>query len=119
MSISQKLLDGLNALVHLKVVTYVGPVETSGELDDLQVKVAPGDESYSIATSIDLGQGDINSVVPPQAWAASGEVVRTFHSEQVESAKAIVDRNLRLIAEVGKSLAEAITELKKADETDA
>jgi hypothetical protein len=94
-SLSQKLLAAVGAAVELKVVTQVGDA--------------------AIATSINLVQGDITNVVPEKFWAPDQQIIREFHQAQVEQAKSIVERNLRLIGEFGKQVAEAITELKKAE----
>jgi hypothetical protein len=94
-SLSQMLLDAVGSAVHLKVVTQV--------------------DELAISTNINLVEGDITSVVPAKFWAPDQQIVRDFHQAQVEQAKAIVDRNLRLIGELGKQIADGITELKRAE----
>jgi hypothetical protein len=98
--LSQTLLDAVRSAVQLQIVTRVGD----------------GDQN-AIATSINLVQGDITNTVPDKFWAPDQQIVRDFHQAQVEQAKAIVERNLRMIAEVGKQVADAITELKQAEKS--
>jgi hypothetical protein len=114
-SLSQKLLDAVRSAVELQIVTQVGDVAVSGTLDKYEITFAPN--GNAIATSINLVQGDITSVVPEKFWAPDQQVVRDFHQAQVEQAKSIVERNLRLIAEFGKQVADAITELKRAEKS--
>ena len=42
-------------------------------------------------------------------------MIRDFHDAQVEQAKAIVERNLRMIAEIGKQVVEAIKDLQQLE----
>lgn len=106
-NLQDKLVKALNAVVKLKVVTFVGPVEVSGSLDALKVDMPitkPGEDA--IVTSIDLVQGDIVNVVPGRFWTPEQVAVREFHQQQVGEAKEIVDRNVKLILAAGKSLVE-------------
>lgn len=114
-SLSQMLLDAVGSAVRLQVVTQVGDVGISGTLNKYEVKLEPN--GNAIATSINLVEGDITSVVPEKFWAPDQQIVRDFHQAQVEQAKAIVERNLRLIGELGKQIADGITELKRAEKS--
>jgi hypothetical protein len=99
-SLSQTLLDAVRSAVQLQITTQVG----SGD-------------GNAISTSINLVQGDITNNVPEKFWAPDQQIVRDFHQAQIEQAKAIVERNLKMIAEVGKQIADAITELKRAEKS--
>jgi hypothetical protein len=112
----RKLARGMQSAVELRVVTVVGGVELGGDLRKPTLKLAPNAGKNTLATSINLVQGDITSVIPEPYWAPEREVVRQFHEAQVERGQQIVDRNVRLIAEVGKAAAEAIKELAKLED---
>lgn len=112
-ALSHELLAAVRSAVQLKVITQVGDVAVSGTLDEYTVRFEPN--GNAIATSINLVEGDITSVVPDKFWAPDQQIVRDFHQAQVEQAKAIVERNLRMIGEFGKRIADAITELKRAE----
>lgn len=106
----EKLGQALQAVVTLKVVTYVGPVTISGNSDALAAQVpstAPSEDA--ILTAINLAQGDIVNIVPKRFWTPEELAVREFHQQQVSEAKEIVDRNLRLMIEAGKALGQLVS----------
>lgn len=106
----EKLGQALQAVVTLKVVTYVGPVTISGNSDALDAKVpstVPSEDA--ILTAINLAQGDIVNIVPKRFWTPEELAVREFHQQQVSEAKEIVDRNLRLMIEAGKALGQLVS----------
>lgn len=107
----EKLLGGVKSAVELRVVTYVGNANISGDLRDPKVTF-DGTKGAAIVTSINLVDGDISTVVPDQFWAPDKDVVRQYHQDQVDKGNAIVERNLRLIGELGSGLAKAIGDLK-------
>lgn len=111
----RKLAQGIQSAVELRVITVVGGVEIGGDLRKPTIKLAPNAGKNTLATSINLAQGDITTVIPEAYWAPDREVVRQFHEAQVQRGQDIVDRNIRLIAEVGKAAAEAIRELSGLD----
>lgn len=110
----EKLLGGVRSAVELRVVTYVGEAKLSGPLDRAMVEFG-GEPGDAIATSINLVEGDITSVVPEKFWAPDKQVIRDFHQQQVEQGKDIVERNLKLISELGSGIARAIAELKNIE----
>lgn len=115
-SLSDKLLAAMGAAVELRVITFVDDVTISGTLAD--PKIDFGDKpkvGNVIATSINLVQGDVTSVVPERLWAADKQVIRDFHQAQVDQAKAIVERNLQLIAELGERVVKAVSELRQVE----
>lgn len=107
----EKLLGGVKSAVELRVVTYVGDAKITGDLAAPKVTF-DGTKGSAIVSSINLVEGDISTVVPEQFWAPDRDVVRKFHQDQVDKGNAIVERNLRLIGELGSSLAKAIGDLK-------
>ncbi len=115
-SLSDKLLAAMGAAVELRVITYVGDAAISGNLE--RASVSFGDQPKPgnvIATSINLVQGDVTSVVPDRFWTADKQVIRDYHSAQVDQAKAIVERNLQLVAEIGEKVVKAVGELRKVE----
>jgi len=110
----EKLLGGVRSAVELRIVTHVGEVEVSGDLARPTVKFS-GEPGNAIATSINLVDGDVTSVVPEKFWAPDKQVIRDFHQAQVEQSKDIVERNLKLIAELGSGIARAIADLQKIE----
>ncbi len=109
------LWNGVRSLAELRIVTYVGPAKLSvperdPERDpaDLQFAISPPDQisTDAIVTAINLVQGDITNYVPAQFFTGNGQILE-FHLKQVVEGKEIVDRNLRLLAEVGKTLVDA------------
>lgn len=108
----EKLVKAMSAAVELRIITQVGDVNVSGDLAKPTVTLGKGS---AIATSINLVEGDITSVVPEEFLAPGQQVIRDFHDAQVEQAKAIVERNLRMIAEIGKQVVEAIKDLQQLE----
>ncbi|PRQ05295.1 hypothetical protein ENSA5_04140 [Enhygromyxa salina] len=111
----EKLLSGIKSAVELRVVTYVGDANVKGDIGKPQVNL-DGAKGDAIVTSINLVEGDINSVVPDRFWTPDKDVVRKYHQDQVDKSNAIVERNLRLIGELGAGLAKAIGDLKALED---
>lgn len=113
MSLSEKLLAAMSAAVELRVITFVDDVAISGTLAKPNVDFGATPKAGKvIATSINLVQGDVTSVVPERFWAADKQAIREFHQAQVGQAKEIVARNLELILEVGEKVVKALGELR-------
>jgi hypothetical protein len=111
----KSLLRAMNSAVQLQIVTQVGDATVSGPLGKPEVVFEP-QKGTAIATSINLVEGDITTVVPDKFWAPDQQIVREFHQAQVEQAKAIVERNLRLIGELGEQVFDAVTKLKQIED---
>lgn len=112
--ISEKLTLALSALVQLKITTYLGDVQVSGNIDDLKVEVANTNESQAIVTRINLVDGDIQTTFSKTLWESTGsEAVRAYHQEQVKQGREIVNHNLTMIKEVAVGLVEAIQKLRE------
>jgi len=116
-SIWQKLLAGIQSAVELRIVTYVGDVQISGDFCSPQISFPAGkQENKAIVTCLNLAQGDITSCFPEEYLSENRIWLRTYHSEQVKQGRDVVERNLRLIGELGSQVAAAITNLRKVEE---
>ena len=116
MAVWQKLLDGLKAAVELKIITYIGDVEMSG--DDIckpEISLPQGPHT-AMVTCINLVEGDITNCIPVEYAKDEKAWIRNYHDTQVKQGREIIDRNLRLISDLGKTVAEAISELRKAEQ---
>jgi hypothetical protein len=116
----ESLLKGVKSAVELRIVTFIGEVEVQG--DDQQgicnPKLSlPSGTCTAIVTCLNLVEGDVTSCFPEKYNTEDMTWVRDYHEKQVGVGKEIVDRNLRLIGELGTKLAEAIKELKGAEES--
>lgn len=109
-SIGQKIAHALNNAMELRVLTVVGEGEVTGRFPDLELKYS-GSDAKTIATSIDLVQGDTTTTISPAFAGDSGELLRKFHADQVGEGKAIVERNVRLLVELGREIVSLVGEL--------
>lgn len=108
----EKLKAAVSTAVELRIVTYVGKVDLKGTLkggvNDLTVEFTPpaaGEQAGRvILTSVNLAQGDILNVIPPDFGSEADKAMLAFHTEQVKEGKEIVARNLEMIAKLGKQL---------------
>jgi hypothetical protein len=115
-----KLLRGVQSAVELRVITVVGDVKLGGKLEAPQVSFGGEKlEGSAIVTSINLVEGDITNVVPDQFWSPDKEVIRKYHEQQVSNGHDIVDRNLRLISEVGEALIRTLSNLKNLEKSNS
>jgi hypothetical protein len=115
-----KLLRGVQSAVELRVITVVGGVKLGGKLAAPEVEFGDATSkgnSDAIVTSINLVQGDITNIVPDQFWAPDKEVIRQYHEQQVSNGHEIVNRNLRLISEVGEALIRTLSDLKNLEKS--
>ena len=113
-NIWDKLLSGIQSAIELRVVTYVGDVDIKGELKNPTMTFPQGAEAKgkTLATSINMVQGDISTAIPEPYWAPEQEVVRNYHQAQVEQANKIVERNVRLFVELANELRGELTRVK-------
>ncbi|MFV8751597.1 hypothetical protein ACNOYE_13720 [Nannocystaceae bacterium ST9] len=111
-SVKNNLRGAINSLVELRIVTYVGAATLVGGDQDgklkIDVKLPALTAENGIVTAINLTQGDISNLIPEQFWTPEKAAVLAYHQEQVKAAKEIVDRNLKLMAEVGGKLLEML-----------
>lgn len=112
--LGDKLLRGVASAVELRIVTIVSEVTVDGDFAAPKVTIPSGTHD-AIATSISLASGDITSVVPERFWAPDRQVIRDYHQHQVDKGHEIVERNIRLIGEVGSALAKALGDLRNVE----
>lgn len=117
LTIGQKIAHALQNAMELRVITVVGDGTVKGTFPELGLQF-DGAEEKAIATSIDLVQGDITTVISPAYAGDSGEALRGFHAEQVSEGKAIVERNVRLLVDIGREIVSLVdSENAKGEET--
>jgi hypothetical protein len=112
---SQRELLGIitkatSEVVNLKVITVVSPVAIGGTLEKPTVAFDEGQKVGAIATCINLLDGDITTAVDPAYANNAVDPVRQYHEDQVKEAKEIVDRNLKLVAELIERLWDKVSE---------
>ena len=100
-----KLLASIESVIDLRVITYVGDVEVSGDLSKPEIRLPTDDKAKALATSINLAQGDITNAIPEQYLAPDQEIIREYHKSQVAQANTIVERNVGLLVELVKNVA--------------
>jgi hypothetical protein len=103
--LKDKLLKGLGSVVNLQIVTYVGKVKptlASDGANTLSAKFAPstGADDFALVTQINLVEGDIINIVPPDANDADKQWLQNYHLEQVKAGKDIVSHNVKMIREM-------------------
>lgn len=98
-------------VVNLKVITVVSPVSIGGTLERPTVTFDQGAKVGAIATSINLLDGDITTAIDPAYAANADDAVRQYHENQVSEAKEIVDRNLKLAADLVERLWDKLSEV--------
>ena len=93
------LMQAAENLVHLQIVTIVGDVELSGDVNRPQIKF-PDNTSRSdlvIVTNINLVDSDITTVIPPKYENDIDGPIMKYHAEQVAQANDSMDKKLKLI----------------------
>jgi hypothetical protein len=98
-------------VVNLKIITVVSPVSIGGTLEHPTVTFDQGAKAGAIATSINLLDGDITTAIDPAYGSNADDPVRQYHENQVSEAKEIVDRNLRLAADLVERLWDKLSEV--------
>ena len=94
-----KLMRAAENLVHLQVVTVVGDVELSGDVDHPQIKFPAnfsGPDNV-IVTNINLVDSDITTVIPPKYENEIDGPIMKYHADQVTQANQSMDKKLQLI----------------------
>ena len=69
-----------------------------------------GQKVGAIATCINLLDGDITTAIDPAYGTNADDPVRQYHEDQVKEAKEIVDRNLKLVADLVERLWDKLSE---------
>jgi len=114
----EKLLRGISSAVELRIVTIVSDLPITGDFCRPEVTFKPN-TADAIATSINLVEGDIISAAPESMWSPDRAVVREFHQAQIDRSGEIVERNIRLVSELGSAIAKAIGELRSLETDDS
>jgi hypothetical protein len=104
------ITKAVSEVVNLKVITVVSPVSIGGTLENPTVTFDQGQKVGAIATCINLFDGDITTAIDPAYGNNAEDPVRQYHEDQVKEAKEIVDRNLRLVADLIERLWDKISE---------
>ena len=104
-SFLQKVRDGLDDLLEVKVVTLVGnlgvTITTEGKATTTTLtSTTVTDEA--IVTVVKLLDGDVTTVIPP-ALLANAEL-RALHAAQVASSLDVLPRHVRELVDVAKAL---------------
>jgi hypothetical protein len=94
------ITKAVSEVVNLKIITVVSPVSIGGTLENPTVTFDQGQKVGAIATCINLLEGDITTAIDSAYGNNADDPVRQYHEEQVKEAKEIVDRNLKLVADL-------------------
>ena len=93
------LMQAAENLVHLQIVTLVGDVELSGDVNHPQIKFSDNTSSSDpvIVTNINLVDSDITTVIPPKYENDIDGPIMKYHAVQVAQANDSMDKKLKLI----------------------
>ena len=116
MALWEDLLKSVKSAVNLKIVTYVGDVELTGDVCNPNVTISAGNQQ-SIVTCMDLVDGDITTCFPDEFKGDDQNWIRSYHDEQVKLGRQVVEHNLKLVMEIGEKLVKAITEVKNLEKS--
>ena len=98
-SFLEKLKNAAENLTNLQIVTVIGDVELSGEIERPQVKFAratTGADSV-IVTNINLLDSDVTSVIPSKYESEITAPIMKYHTDQVTQANESMTAKLKLI----------------------
>ena len=115
--IFDRLIRGVESLADLRIATIVGDVEIT--IDSNGKATLSHEQTESPAkypgalTSINLVDGDINNSITERLY--DNETFMTFHNEQVEAGRKIVETNVKTITELARSAGESLKNLLSRD----
>lgn len=98
-SFRAKLLQAAENFVHLQIVTLVGDVELSGDINHPRIKfpdIASGSDSV-IVTNINLVDSDVTTVIPSKYEREMDGPIMKYHADQVAQANQSMEKKLQLI----------------------
>ena len=97
----RRLVEGAKNLANLRIVTVVGAVELSGEIENPKVVFPGGDgqERDVFVTNIDLVDSDVTSVIP-RGYAKEGGGALDYHEAQVRQAVDSMKRKGELLMSI-------------------
>ena len=107
-SFLQTLKKAAENLINLQIVTVVGDVELSGDIQHPQVQFTTGGtdtEQIVIATNINLIDSDITTAIPTKYENQVDGTIMKYHTEQVTQANATMDQKVKLIESLVKDIA--------------
>lgn len=93
------LMKAAENLVHLQIVTVVGDVELSGNVEHPQIKFPDNTSGPDnvIVTNINLVDSDITTVIPAKYENDIDGPIMKYHADQVTQANQSMDKKLQLI----------------------
>ena len=106
-SFLQTLKKAAENLINLKIVTVVGDVELSGDIQHPQVQFTKGGtdtEQIVIVTNINLIDSDITTAIPTKYENQVEGTIMKYHKEQVTQANATMDQKVKLIESLIKDI---------------
>jgi hypothetical protein len=106
----ERLLAGINSVVNLRVITFVGEVTVSGTECKPQVSLGGGG-SKAMVTCQNLVDGDIVNAFSKEYESENYSWLRDYHAEQVKQARDVVKNNIELIGKLGKEVIEAVEKI--------
>ncbi len=97
-NIMDKIKDSLEKLVTLEIITTVGQVDVSIEDKKIVVNdIIESENCKTILTTIDLLQGDIQTVYAPEFVTGEYQVLREFHKSREEQGHKIIQDNIKTL----------------------
>ena len=112
--LSSKIMDVLQAVQQLQVVTAVGKVTVTDAFDPGGRRIDIADDQKAMVTAIDLVQGDIVNALDEAFVPGGDDTLRRFHEKQVEQGNEIVRRNIRLLTELSKDIISIFNQEKES-----
>ena len=105
-SLMTQIKEALVNLVHLQIVTAVGPVTVTVNKDGSVKSLEIEERVKAISTCIDLLQGDITTVFDPEFVTGPYQSLRDFHAAREKEGHDIVQKNLAAIGALFKLVQE-------------
>lgn len=106
--IFDKIIDLLEGLATLEVVTVVGPTTVTVQNEKLIVDVAPAD-SKAIESKINLATGDLCTKIDSEFVTGKLTAMRQFHNQQVTNGREIIETNFKVLTELGEKIGDKLT----------
>jgi len=99
-SFIDKLEQSLTDLVSLNIVTAVGPVSCVKIDDKINVKIPSSDGSKCISSTINLLDGDIDTLIHDDFMSDKLRPVLDFHLEREKKGHEIIKGNINALKEL-------------------
>jgi hypothetical protein len=115
-SFFDKTLAALENLSELKIRTLVGEFEYHPDDDDrkYELRFKKGGNIEGMVSRINLVLGDIDTEISPK-FATEYSQLREFHLAKENQGHEIVKKNMEVLAEVAKTIAELIKSRKDSE----